>query len=312
MEQKKVAVRDLLNYFKFEQICGDDTSLDREIVIADTNRPGLELAGFFDFSQAKRLVILGDKEIAYIKTMSQDKQVVSFSFITDEMTPAIIITKSHPCPPILEKVAIEKNFPIFQTSSETYRLIVDIVTFLDEQLAPCECLHGGLLSIYGKGVLIRGESGMGKSEIALELVKRGHVLVADDRVDCYRIHNKIVGEAPELLSGMLEIRGIGIINVSRMFGVSSVLASAEVNFEVVLVPWEKGMNFDRVGIEEKKYDRILGVDIPKIIVPVREGRSMAVIIESAVTNFTLSQMGMDSAKEFEQRVLDYIEENAKK
>ena len=137
MEQKKVAVRDLLNYFKFEQITGDDTSLDREIVIADTNRPGLELAGFFDYSQAKRLVILGDKEIAYIKTMSQDKQAVSFSFITDEMTPAIIITKSHPCPPILEKVAIEKNFPIFQTSSETYRLIVDIVTFLDEQLAPC-------------------------------------------------------------------------------------------------------------------------------------------------------------------------------
>lgn len=312
MEEKKVVVRDLLHYFKFKQITGDDHSLEREIVIADTNRPGLELAGFFDYSQAKRLVILGDKEIAYIKTMSQDNQLASFSFITDEMTPAIIITKGHACPPILEKVAKEKNVPIFQTLSQTYRLIVDIVTFLDEQLAPSECLHGGLLSIYGKGVLIRGESGMGKSEIALELVKRGHVLVADDRVDCYRIHNKIVGKAPELLSGMLEIRGIGIINVSRMFGVSSVLASAEVNFEVVLVPWEKGMNFDRVGIEEKKYDCILGVDIPKIIVPVREGRSMAVIIESAVTNFTLSQMGMDSAKEFEQRVLDYIEENTKK
>lgn len=312
MEDKKVIVRDVWEHFQFKQITGDKTSLEREIVIADTNRPGLELAGFFDYSQAKRLVILGDKEIAYIQTMSYEKQVASFSFITDAMTPAIIITKAHPCPEVLQKIAQEKNFPIFQTPSQTYRLIVDLVTFLDEKLAPYECLHGGLLSIYGKGVFIRGESGMGKSEIALELVKRGHVLVADDRVDCYRIHNKIVGRAPELLAGMLEIRGIGIIDVSRMFGVSSVLASAEVQFEVVLVPWEKGVPFDRIGIEDKKYDCILGVDIPKIIVPVREGRSMAVIIESAVTNFTLNQMGLNSAKEFEQRVLDHIEKNTKK
>lgn len=150
---------------------------------------------------------------------------------------------------------------------------------------------------------------MGKSEIALELIKRGHLLVADDRVDCYRIHNKIIGKAPELLSGMLEIRGIGIINVSRMFGVSSVLPRAEVNLEVVLEKWKYDADYDRVGIEEKKYESILGVDIPKIVIPVREGRSMAVIIESAVTNYMLSEMGMDSAKEFEQRVLDYIEKN---
>ena len=180
---------------------------------------------------------------------------------------------------------------------------------MDEKLASSQCLHGGLLSIYGKGVLIRGESGMGKSEIALELIKRGHLLVADDRVDCYRIHNKIVGKAPELLSGMLEIRGIGIINVARMFGVSSVLPKTQVDFQVNLEMWKPDQDYDRVGIEEKKHENILGVDIPKIVVPVREGRSMAVIIESAVTNYMLSEMGMDSAKEFEQRVLDYIEKN---
>ena len=308
-EQNIVKVRTLVENFDFIQITGDDASLERPIVIADTNRPGLELAGYFENSQQKRLVILGDKEIAYIATMSVHKQRKSFDFITNEQTPAIIVTKGHKCPDVLKRYAKRKNFPIFLSSSPTYRLIVDIVAFLDEQLATSMCIHGGLLSIYGKGVLIRGESGMGKSEIALELIKRGHLLVADDRVDCYRIHNKIVGKAPELLREMLEIRGIGVINVSRMFGVSSVLPKAEINFQVNLEPWKADQDYDRVGIEEKKHENILGIDIPKIVVPVREGRSMAVIIESAVTNYMLSVMGMDSAKEFEQRVLDSIEKN---
>ena len=308
-EQNIVKVRTLVENFDFIQITGDDASLERPIVIADTNRPGLELAGYFENSQQKRLVILGDKEMAYIATMSVHKQRKSFDFITNEQTPAIIVTKGHKCPDVLKRYAKRKNFPIFLSSSPTYRLIVDIVAFLDEQLATSMCIHGGLLSIYGKGVLIRGESGMGKSEIALELIKRGHLLVADDRVDCYRIHNKIVGKAPELLREMLEIRGIGVINVSRMFGVSSVLPKAEINFQVNLEPWKADQDYDRVGIEEKKHENILGIDIPKIVVPVREGRSMAVIIESAVTNYMLSVMGMDSAKEFEQRVLDYIEKN---
>ena len=308
-EQNIVKVRTLVENFDFIQITGDDASLERPIVIADTSRPSLELAGYFENSQQKRLVILGDKEIAYIATMSVHKQRKSFDFITNEQTPAIIVTKGHKCPDVLKRYAKRKNFPIFLSSSPTYRLIVDIVAFLDEQLATSMCIHGGLLSIYGKGVLIRGESGMGKSEIALELIKRGHLLVADDRVDCYRIHNKIVGKAPELLREMLEIRGIGVINVSRMFGVSSVLPKAEINFQVNLEPWKADQDYDRVGIEEKKHENILGIDIPKIVVPVREGRSMAVIIESAVTNYMLSVMGMDSAKEFEQRVLDYIEKN---
>lgn len=308
-EQKAITVRRLKNYFNFEQICGNDESLNRMIEIADTNRPGLELAGYFNHSQARRLVILGDKEISYIKTMSEQKQRKSFNFITDEKTPAIIISKHHECPVLLKRIAKRKRFPIFLANAPTSRLIVDIVAFLDEELATSDCLHGGLISIYGKGVLIRGDSGLGKSEIALELIKRGHLLVADDRVDCYRIHNKIVGKAPELLRGMLEIRGIGIINVQRMFGIASVIPKSEVSLEICLEKWQDHADYDRVGIEEKKYDSILGVDIPKIVIPVREGRSMAVIMESAVTNFILSEMGMDSAKEFEQRVLDYIEQN---
>lgn len=308
-ESIHVSVRDLVEAFEFKQITGNDKSLDREVVIADTNRPGLELAGFFEGSQPKRIVVLGDKEITYIATMSAAKQRKSFDFLTNPLTPAIIITKGHECPDILRRCAKRKNFPILLSESPTTRLIVDMIALLDEKLAEGESIHGGLLSIYGKGVIIRGESGMGKSEIALELIKRGHILVADDRVDCYRIHNKIVGKAPELLRDMLEIRGIGIINVARMFGVSSVLPKTEVSFQVNLEAWKPDQDYDRVGIEDKKHENILGIDIPKIIVPIREGRSMAVIIESAVTNFMLSEMGMDSAKEFEKRVLDYIEKN---
>lgn len=308
-EGTSVSVKALVEAFDLVQITGNQDSLKRSILLADTNRPGLELAGFFENSQQKRMIVLGDKEIAYISTMSVQRQRKAFDFLTSEVTPAIIISKGHECPEVLKRCAKRKNFPVLSAVSPTTRLIVDLVAFLDEQLATSQCLHGGLLSIYGKGVLIRGESGMGKSEIALELIKRGHLLVADDRVDCYRIHNKIIGKAPELLNGMLEIRGIGIINVARMFGVSSVLPKTEVNFQVNLETWKADQDYDRVGIEEKKHENILGVEVPKIVVPVREGRSMAVIIESAVTNFMLSELGMDSAKEFEQRVLDYIEKN---
>lgn len=309
-EQTSVKLRVLVKEFQFIQLCGNDQSLERNITIADTNRPGLELAGFFQNSQLKRLIILGDKEISYIQTMSAKKQRESFDFLTSEVTPAIIITKNHECPLILKEVASQKNFPIFSSSSPTYRLIVDVVTFLDEQLAPNTNLHGGLLSIFGKGVLIRGVSGLGKSEIALELIKRGHILISDDRVDCYRIHNSIIGKAPELLRDMLELRGVGVINVARMFGVSSVAEKIKIDFQVTLEQWDRNRDYDRVGIEERKYEDILGIKIPKIVVPIREGRSMAVIIETAVTNFMLSEMGLNSAREFEQRVLDYIKRNS--
>lgn len=308
-EENIVRVKDLAQYFNIRQITGNEESLQRPILLSDTNRPGLELAGFYEHSQAKRIVILGDKEIAYIQTMSEKKQRKSFNFITNEITPAIIITKDHKCPEVLRKIAKRKNFPVFESSSQTYQLIVNIIAFLEEKLASSINVHGGLLSIYGKGVLIRGESGMGKSEIALELINRGHILVADDRVDCYRIHNQIIGKSPELLQGMLELRGVGIVNISRMFGVRSVLPKAQIDFEVVLEPWDSNKEYDRVGIEEKKEENILGISIPKIILPVREGRNMAVLIESAVTNYLLGQMGLDSGKEFEQRVLDFIDKN---
>ena len=234
MADKRVTVKEFADYFQFEQLTGDEQSLKRGIELTDTNRPGLELAGFFDYSQAKRLVILGDKEIAYIATMSEKAQKRSFDFLTGEETPAIVITRGHECPKILRECALEKNFPVFCCEEKTNHTIVNIITWLDEKLAKSVSVHGELLIIYGTGVMICGESGMGKSEIALELIKRGHQLVADDRVDCYRIHNHLVGKSPQLLEGMLELRGVGVINIARMYGVGAVAHKANVDIQITL------------------------------------------------------------------------------
>ncbi|HJB06210.1 MAG TPA: HPr(Ser) kinase/phosphatase [Candidatus Merdibacter merdigallinarum] len=309
MEGKFVTVKEFAGYFQFEQLTGDEESLKRVIELTDTNRPGLELAGFFDYSQAKRLVILGDKEIAYIASMSEEAQKRSFDFLTRSDTPAIVITRGHECPHILRECAVEKNFPVFRCEEKTNHTIVNIISWLDEKLARSVSVHGELLMIYGIGVLICGESGMGKSEIALELIRRGHQLIADDRVDCSRIHNRIVGKSPQLLEGMLELRGVGVINISRMYGVGAVGRKANIDIQINLEPFDPRANYDRVGIEEKQCVNILDVAIPRITIPVREGRSMGVIIESAVTNYLLAKNGLDSAKEFEKRVLEFIEKN---
>lgn len=306
-DQRYVSVKNLKEYFNFEKICGDDKALERQITIADTNRPGLELAGYFDYSQKKRIIVFGDKEIEYIKIMSEEDQKRSFDFLTSDTTPVIIISKRHDCPELLYEIAEMKNFPILRSLQPTSRLITNIVSYLDERLAPMDCFHGVLLNMYGKGVLIRGESGVGKSEIALELIKKGHQLVADDRVDCYQIHNTIVGMPPELLAGYLEIRGIGIIDVARMFGANTTLPKTEIDVVIELRHWDLSVDYDRVGIEATKYQDILDVQIPKIILPVREGRSMGIVIESAVTNIVLKENGFDAAKMFENNVMNYIQ-----
>ncbi len=306
MSPNKVTVKDVCDYFGFEQLVGDETAMQREITTVDTNRPGLELAGYFDYTKPARIVVLGDKEIHYIKIMDELSQVKSFEFLTKEETPMILITKKMECPPVLARVAKRKNFPVLRSIHGTSRVITNLVAFLDEKLAESDCFHGVLLCVYGKGVMLRGESGIGKSEVSLELIRRGHQLIADDRVDCYQVHNSVVGRAPEMLEGLLEIRGIGIIDVARMFGANTTLPKAHIDVVIELVPWDATADYDRVGIETMKYESILGVEIPKIILPVREGRSMGMVIESAVANIVLKDNGFDSAKIFEQKVLDYI------
>lgn len=307
---KQLTVKDLLEQFQWEMVAGDEESLNRPVELADTNRPGLELAGYFPDTLKRRLVVIGEKESRYIEQeMDQVSQRRSFEFLTNDETPAIIVCHGQPVPDVLIDIAQRKNFPVFKTDTDTSRAIIYITTYLDEQLAESIIIHGELMRIFGVGVLITGQSGMGKSEIALELIKKGHQIIADDRVDCYHMHNDLIGRTPELLSGYMEMRGVGVINVMRMFGISSISKQVQIQLHIVLEPFVNEEAYDRVGIEEKEYTEIFGVKILKMRIPVSAGRPMATIIETAVTNYLLIRNGIDSAKEFEERVIDQIEKN---
>lgn len=306
----KVCVKNLAERFMWEIVTGDAKSLTRPILLPDTNRPGLELAGYFPDSQTQRLVVLGDKEMGYIEEeMDEISQRRSFEFLTSENTPCIVIAHNHECPSVLTEIAQRKNFPIFRSRHKTSAVIVAVTNYLDECLAESKILHGELMRIHGVGVMITGKSGMGKSEIALELIGRGHQLVADDRIDCYAMHNMLIGKTAPMLEGFMELRGVGIINVSRMFGVGAYAYKTEIELQIDLEPFDNDYDYDRVGIEEKEYTEILGVKIMKIRIPVSMGRPMSTIIETAVINFLLLKNGLDSAKEFEERVLSQIAQN---
>lgn len=301
-----ILVEDIKAEFDLTQVCGNEKSLYRPILVPDINRPGLELTGYYVHSDKKRIVLLGDKEISFIKTMSEDEQATHFNFLTNSQTPAIIITRDHEVPPVLKRIADEKNFPVLSTSLKTVRLTVELIALLDTIFAPHSSLHGTLMNVYGKGVLIMGDSGVGKSELALELIKRGHVLIADDRVVTYNVHNSIVGKSPEILEGVLEVRGIGIINVMQMFGASSILESIQVDVVIYLEHWDGKKDYDRLGDVHLSHMDILGIDVPKLEFPVKVGRNMAVLVETAVTNFSLKQRGINSAVDFDERVKQFL------
>jgi HPr kinase/phosphorylase len=294
---KKVTVREIVDFFKFERLTGDDKSLDRWTVVPDINRPGFELCGFYKRSDPRRIIIIGNKESEFIKTMTEEEQRTRFPMITDGLTPMIIITRNNELPPILKEIADSQDFPIVRTNMETYRLVTDLITFLDEKMADEDTISGTLMSVYGKGVLISGESGMGKSETALELIRDGQVLVSDDRVDVEHVHNKIFGHAPDIIKGLLEIRGIGIIDVEKMFGASAMANRSEVNMVIELVKYSAADEYNRIGDETTHYTRILDVLIPTIVLPVSPGRNMRILVESAVTNFILQEAGYSSSQE---------------
>ena len=303
-------MKDLVAKFRLDLVTGDHKALQRPLTLPDINRPGLELAGYFPDTARKRLVILGAKEIGYINdVMDEVAQRKAFEFLTADITPGIVITNGNACPPILQEICERKNFPVCLSPEKTTYVVNNITNYLDELLAKSVIIHGELVQIYGVGVLIRGKSGMGKSEIVLELIKRGHQLVADDRVDCYRIHNTLIGRATPMIEGFMELRGVGIIDILKMFGVTSVARQTEIQFQITLSPFDASSCFDRVGIEEKKYTEILGIPLMDVDIPVSEGRPMATIIETTVTNYLLLKEGINSAKEFEERVLREIAHN---
>ncbi len=301
-------------YFGYRMVCGNDEALNRVVTEGDVNRPGLELSGYLEIPY-NRIVIIGEREIQYINTrMSEEAQRKAFDYLTRDSIPFILISRDQPCPKILYDIAYAKNFPIFfpifSSYAHTNSIIVELLSFLEEALAPIETLHGVLMQVYGRGVLVTGDSGIGKSEIALEMIKKGHILVADDRVDVYRAHNQIIGKPADVLKDMLELRGVGLLNIADMFGGMSTTEKTDIDCIVNLCLSQNNREeYDRLGMNNEHTVSLFGIEIPKLDIPVGQGRSVAAMIEAAVSNIIMRQKGRDSAENFRQKLTNYIESN---
>ncbi|MEO5296855.1 HPr(Ser) kinase/phosphatase [Enterococcus cecorum] len=307
-----VKVIDLVNALQLEIITGDEEALQREIKISDISRPGLELTGYFTYYSYNRIQLFGSKEITFAQRMLPEERLMVMRRMCAPEIPAFVISRGLEVPKELIQAGDEAGIPVLRSSVSTSRLLGQLSSFLDSKLAVRESVHGVLVDVYGLGVLIQGSSGIGKSETALELIKRGHRLIADDRVDVYKQDDLIlIGEPPKILEHLIEIRGIGIIDVMDLFGASAVRGSMQVQLAVYLEAWEKDKKYDRLGSENATVE-IGDVAIPQIRIPVKTGRNVAIIIEVAAMNFRASTMGFDATKKFEERLSLLIAENSGK
>lgn len=307
-----VKVIDLVNALQLEIITGDEEALQREIKISDISRPGLELTGYFTYYSYNRIQLFGSKEITFAQRMLPEERLMVMRRMCAPETPAFVISRGLEVPKELIQAGDEAGIPVLRSSVSTSRLLGQLSSFLDSKLAVRESVHGVLVDVYGLGVLIQGSSGIGKSETALELIKRGHRLIADDRVDVYKQDDlTLIGEPPKILEHLIEIRGIGIIDVMNLFGASAVRGSMQVQLAVYLEAWEKDKQYDRLGSENATVE-IGDVAIPQIRIPVKTGRNVAIIIEVAAMNFRARTMGFDATKKFEERLSLLIAENSGK
>lgn len=271
------------------------------IEASDMNRPGLQLSGFWDHFAYERPQILGLVETSYLRSLEPTIRRERLERFVSYDLPCIIICRHLEGMDDLIEMARTRSIPVYRSDSDTTQLIIELIYYLNGALAPSTRMHGVLVEIYGVGVLITGNSGVGKSEAALELVKRGHRLVADDAVDIRRVSaGRLVGQAPEMVRNFMEIRGIGIINVATLFGIGSVMLSKSIDMVVHLEHWQQDKEYDRLGLTDETR-KILDVDVPWLLMPIRPGRNLAVVLEVAARNLRLKQQGYSAAKDLEQR-----------
>jgi len=301
----KVQTKDLLEQFKLELIAGEE-GLEREFIMSDISRPGIELTGYFRYYPKARLQVLGKTEISYFNDLTDEERVDRSEKMCTDVTPCIVVSRGMDVPVELVKACNERSVPLLRSPYKTTRVVSRLTNYLEAKFAPFTAMHGVLVDIHGVGVLITGQSGVGKSETALELVKRGHRLVADDSVEIRQEdYDRLIGSSPELIEHLLEIRGVGIINVMTLFGASAVRSHKKIDYVINLENWDDKKQYDRLGMDEETI-KIIDVPIPKAIIPVRPGRNLAVIIEVAAMNFRLKRMGVNAAEEFSTRLTTMI------
>jgi HPr kinase/phosphorylase len=282
--------------------------LKNKITHSQVQKMGLALTGFVQFVNPERLQVVGNTEMAYFKTLSSEMQERVIHQICNLPLSCLVITRALEIPELLLREADEKGIPLFRTNLRSFDFIDRATKFLEEKLSSTSSLHGVLMDIYGVGVLILGKSGIGKSECALDLILRGHRLVADDMVHIQkRSLSSVIGSGFEVIQHHMEIRGLGIINIRSLFGVEAIREKKKVELVLELMEWDTHREYDRLGFEEEKFS-ILGVDLPMLRIPVTPARNLTTIIEVAVRNHLLKGMGYDSALEFEKKLLRKMEE----
>ena len=305
-ETYSVPLSRVVEQFKL-QVCWQSTDYEKiQITVADVARPGLQIAGYFDHFEPMRLQVIGNVESSYLDKMDPNERRRVYDRLFSYKIPALIAARGlSPSPEVLE-MAKKHNITILLWPGSTSSIVSSIIAYLTRELAPRVTRHGVLMEIYGEGVLLIGESGIGKSETAVELIKRGHRLIADDAVEIKKVSNaSLIGSAPPLIRNYIELRGIGIINVATLFGAGAVKDATSIDLVVEIVPWDTQQIYDRLGLEDHFYE-LLDVQLPLNTIPVTPGRNLAVILEVAAMNNRQRRQGISAAKEFTDKINQHL------
>ena len=304
-----VPLKELVNEFKLE-VAYASTDFDSiRITVEDVTRPGLQLAGYFDHYEPIRLQVLGNVEMSYLEKLTKGERAAIFDRLFSYKFPALLIARNIPPHAECLQMAKKHNITVLLSKEPTSTIVSAIIAYLKSALAPRITRHGVFVEVYGEGILLTGDSGIGKSEAAVELLKRGHRLIADDAVEIRKISsNTLMGTAPDLIRNYIELRGIGIINVAKLFGMGAVKQTNVIDLVVNIVPWNTQEVYDRLGLEEQ-YTELLGVKVPMNTIPITPGRNLAVILEVAAMNNRQKKMGYNAALEFTEQINRHFDLN---
>ena len=297
-----VTLPNITKDFHLEVVFASSDYSKIRLTVEDVARPGLSLSGYFDHFEPRRVQVLGNMEWSYLQKKSSEERLIIFDRLFNYRLPTLIICRGLPVDAECLAMAKKYNITILRSEEPTSTFCSNLIAYLRAELAPMVTRHGVLMEVYGEGLLLTGESGIGKSEAALELLKRGHRLIADDAVEIRKVNSSsLVGSAPELIRNYIELRGIGIVNVAKLFGMGSVRSRKSIDLVVNIVPWNNQAAYDRLGLEEQ-YMEILGVKIPMNTIPITPGRNLAVILEVAAINVRQRKLGYNAAQEFTDQV----------
>ena len=301
-----VTLTEMVQKMNLKNLTPNVELVGKEVNIPDVNRPALQLAGFFEHFDSDRVQIIGYVEYTYLQTLTEERKTEIYEKMLKRKVPCVVFSRSLPPEESFLRIAQERDVPVFSTEKKTSSFMSELIRWLNVKLAPCISIHGVLVDVYGVGVLIMGESGIGKSEAALELIKRGHRLVTDDVVEIRKVSDEtLVGSAPDITKHFIELRGIGIVDVKSMFGVQSVRETQNIDLVITLEDWSRDKEYDRLGLEEE-YTEFLGNKVVCHSIPIRPGRNLAIIVESAAVNHRHKQMGYNAAQELYKRVQENL------